>query len=470
MPRVLPVLLRVPLLSRRRGWLAGAALLGVAAMAPPATAVAASAARPPNVITILADDMGWFDWGHKGLAIDTPNLDRLAQEGVRLQQFYSSSPICSPARAGLLTGRYPHSVGVPELASPVARGAVPVLALQHAAVTIPEALRPLGYRSALVGKWHLGFHSDNWPRTHGFDYFWGSLLGTPGFWEPLETYENETPITVHGYFTDRITDQAVAFVRESAARPFFLFLSYNAPHYPLEAPAALVYKYRRRFSEQGLFAVYAAMIERMDAGIGRVLATLDELKLAGDTLVVFSSDNGPSPEANHYGLAGARLSAGPLREHKFSVHEGGIRVPFIARWPGRIPAQTQRGGPGILMDLLPTFLEAVGLPAASWPKVDGESLLPLLKGEAFERKAALHWETQNNAAVREGDWKLVHRFWEERPRLYQLANDMGEDNDLAAQYPDRVARMMTLHAEWKQRSYPNPIPRITQPTGRFPQR
>lgn len=298
-----------------------------------------------NVIMILADDLGWADVGDSS-RIDTPNLDKLAAEGIRLTSFYSSATMCSPARAAFLTGRYPHSVGMPDLASPAPRNNTPVLSLDHAAVTIPEALKPHGYKSMLAGKWHLGHHKENWPRKHGFDHFWGSLIGTPGFYDVKEAYHNETPVRVESYFTDEITDKAVDFVRGQGRNPFFLYVAYNAPHYPLEAPAELVYKYRHRYPDDGLFAIYAAMIERMDAGIGRILQSLDSAGISENTLIVFSSDNGPSAEPRTYGLPGARISAGPLRDHKYSVHEGGytrsIHCPLAGEDPGR--SCTERAG------------------------------------------------------------------------------------------------------------------------------
>lgn len=423
------------------------------------SAVAAET-RPPHVLMILADDLGWADLGHDGSKIDTPNLDRLAKDGVKLTRFYSSAPMCSPTRAALLTGRYPHSVGMPELASPTARGNIPVLTLSHEAVTIPEALKPSGYRSVLVGKWHLGHPSAAWPRTHGFDEFWGSLIGTPMFWQPKETYHNETPIEVRGHYTDALTQVAIEQLEKAKAggTPLFLYLAYNAPHYPLEAPAELVYKYRRRFAKAGLFAVYAAMVEHLDAGIGRVLAALERLGMANDTLVVFTSDNGPSAEPNSYGPEGAGISNGPLREYKFSTHEGGVRVPFLARWPGRIPAGAVRTEPGITMDLMPTFLEAAGV--AARPEMHGRSLLPLLTGGTFTRPEALHWENQHNAAVRQGPWKLVHQFWAKQPFLYRVDEDEGEQRDLAARHPDKVKDLLSLHEQWKARHYPNPVPRV----------
>jgi arylsulfatase A-like enzyme len=433
-----------------------------------------SAAEPkPNIIMILADDLGWADLGHDGSQIDTPNLDRLAREGVKLTHYRSSAPMCSPTRAALLTGRYPHSVGVPELASPDVRGNVPILALDHAAITIPEALKPAGYRSSLVGKWHLGHARENWPRTHGFDFFWGSLIGTPRYWDVKETYDNETPVDVagRGYYTDQLATKAVEFIHRDAAtgKPFFLYLAFNAPHYPLEAPAELVYKYRRRFPDRGLFAIYAAMVERLDTGIGRVLAALDELKLAQNTLLVFTSDNGPSAEPYSFGPEGADISNGPHRGHKFGTTEGGLRVPFLARWPGQIPAGTVRSGVAITMDLLPTFLAAAGVTPAASHEIHGQSLLSLFRGEPYARTGALHWENQQNYAVHDGDWKLVKRGWENQARLYRPAEDLGEDHNLAEKFPAKVAELTAKHDAWRKRHYPNAVPPLVKRTfGNFP--
>ena len=432
---------------------------------------AAAVDRPPNILIILADDMGWADLGQDGSKIDTPNLDRLAKEGVKLTRFYASAAMCSPTRAALLTGRYPHSVGMPELASQTARGKVPVLALAHAATTLPEALKPAGYRSVIVGKWHLGFGPKDGPIHHGFDEFWGSLLGTPMFWQVKGTMHNDQPIEVQGgHYTDLLTSKAIEYLRRevSADRPLFMYLAYNAPHYPLEAPAELVYKYRRRFSDRGLFAVYAAMVEHMDQGIGRVLATLDDLGAAANTLVIFTSDNGPSAETNSYGPEGADHSNGPLRGYKFGTHEGGIRVPFLARWPGRLPAGSVRDTPAITMDILPTALAVANVKPPAVQEIHGTSILPLLRGESFSRQGALHWENQHNAAVLAGDWKLVHRFYRE-PMLYRVSEDISESRDLAAQHPEKVKELLALHAQWRARHYPSPIERqMTRSSYMFP--
>ena len=413
-----------------------------------------------NVIVILADDLGWADVGADSPRIATPHLDRLAKEGVKLTAFYSSATMCSPARAALLTGRYPHSVGMPDLASPVPRNNVPVLSLDHEAITVPEALKDHGYKSMLAGKWHLGHHSRNWPRTHGFDEFRGSLIGTPGFYDVKEAYINETPVKVEKYFTDHISDEAVDFIVQQKTNPFFLYLAYNAPHYPLEAPAELVYKYRMRYPQDGLYAIYAAMVERMDQGIGRVMDALDSLGISDNTLIMFTSDNGPSAEPRTYGLPGARISAGPLRDHKYSTHEGGIRVPFIARWPGKIPAGIVRNEPAIMMDIMPTLLEACGIRFAKRGDFHGTSILPMLQNKPFKQERALHWEDQYNFAVRLGDWKVVRRFFDAQPRLYKIAADAGEDRDLAAAHPKILSGLLAEHDRWRKEIYPQRIPSV----------
>ena len=453
--------------SRRDFLKTTCAMLGASALGA-AGAGAASTGKPPNIVMILADDLGWADVGHDLSKIDTPNLDRLESEGMKLTQFYASAPICSPTRAALLTGRYPHSVGMPAIASPEVRGNVPILSLSHDAVTIPQALKSAGYISMLSGKWHLGHPKGNRPGDYGFDEFWGSLAGTPGYYHVKDAYHNETPIEVDGYFTDRITDKAIAFIERNFRKPFFVYLSYNAPHYPLEAPEELIAKYEKVY-DHPLFPVYAAMVERLDYGIGRVLNELDRRGLSENTIVVFTADNGPSPQSSSYGISGARISAGPLREHKMSTHEGGIREPFFARWPGHIPAGVVRDEAATVMDLMPTFLDAAGVtPKENW-KMHGRSIMPLLKGSPYRRKESLHWETENNYAVLKGDWKLVRQFWFDRPFLYNIEQDLSEQHDLARKYPEKVAELEALHEEWVRRCYPNPLPRLTRRSnGRFP--
>lgn len=422
----------------------------------------------PNVIVILADDLGWGDITTTKQRISTPSINKLAVEGIRLTNFHASSSLCSPTRASFLTGRYPHSVGVPDLASPNVRGDVPIFGLSHDVVTLPQALKPLGYTSMLAGKWHLGYYKENWPRKYGFDEFWGSLIGTPNYWEVDETYHNEDPVKVDKYFTDWITDKSLDFIHKEKDKPFFLYLAFNAPHYPLEAPSKLVTKYRKKFPEDGLYAIYAAMVERMDYNIGRLITELNRLNILDNTLIVFTSDNGPSAELNSYGLPGAKISRGPLNGHKFSMYEGGIRVPFIAVWPGKIPKGTERSEIAVTMDLMPTILEAVG-GKTQHSELDGISLMPLFTNQSYQRYQSLHWENIYNMAVIQGEWKLVHQFWEPEPHLFHLAKDITEKNDLAKENPSMVKELMAAHENWVKTKYPNPIPRQKErPMHRIP--
>jgi arylsulfatase A-like enzyme len=211
-----------------------------------------------------------------------------------------------------------------------------------------------------------------------------------------------------------------------------------------------------------LYAIYAAMIEQMDNGIGKIMRALDSLGLAENTLVVFSSDNGATAEPLSYGLAGAKISNGPLKEYKYSAHEGGIRVPFLARWPGKIPAGIVRNEVAITMDLLPTFLEACNIKPANDHEIHGISILPLLMNKTFERKQSLHWQNQFNMAVRIGKWKLVHQYFADRPYLYDMGADISEQHDLSARYPKVVEELQAMHAAWIKKFYPNPIPNATQ--------
>lgn len=425
-----------------------------------ACALQGDSSPPQNILVILADDMGWADL-EPASNIDTPHLNQLAKEGVSLSRFYASAPICSPTRAALLTGRYPHSVGMPQLAAPEARPGNPKLSLDHSAVTIPEVLKARNYQSVLIGKWHLGYDPSSWPRTHGFDEFWGTLAGQSNYYDVEGIYHNESPIQITGYYTDAITDKAIDYLKtHEANQPIFMFLSYTAPHSPLEAPEELVDKYRAIY-EDGLFAIYAAMVEQLDKGIGRVLSTVDDLGLRENTLIMFMSDNGPSAEHKAYGPIGADISNGPLRGWKFSTYEGGIRVPCIARWPGRIPPGLQRGEVAVTMDVLPTILDAINMPVPENMEIHGNSLMPLLTGKAYSRTDAIHWETKHNMAVIRGDWKLVHQFWTE-PKLYNLKSDISEARDLSDQYPEIVSEMVKLHSAWKSKHYPNPVARITK--------
>lgn len=510
--------------------------VGALELIEPAAARAQAAARP-NIVLIMADDLGFSDLGSYGGEIPTPNLDRLAAEGVRFTQFYNAAR-CSPTRASLLTGRAPHAVGIGHLNGP---GIYPG-DLDRGTPTVAELLREAGYATYMTGKWHVTpwpGPGHNHPRRRGFDRFYGILASIRSYYSPPSLMRDEEPLPPPDgdyHFTDAVSDAAAAFVREhDASKPFFLYVAHAAPHWPIHAREADVVRHveryragwdavrrarHRRLSELGLLAaslaprdervapwesaapkewlarrmaVYAAMVEQMDRGIGKVLDALERRGLAKDTLVLFLSDNGgcaeeigpegralhfprrtrdgrdvrlgngteilPGPEDTYasYGLEWAHASNTPFRLFKSFVHEGGIATPFIARWPGAIRPGTIRRQIGHVIDLLPTLLAAAG--AASPPR-EGKDLF---HGDAAQPRT-LFWEHEGNRAVRRGDFKLVavHEGpWE----LYDLAKDRTELKDLAASRPGLVRELASLYDAWAARSGVRPWTEPQTPIG-----
>lgn len=424
------------------------ALLSAAVWAGPAP----PGASKPNVVLIMTDDLGWADLGSYGAKdISTPNLDRLAREGVRFTDFYANGPLCTPTRAALMTGRYQQRYGldlaIPERGNPGADRGLPA-----DGKTLPKWLKDAGYATALVGKWHLGYRQEFSPNAHGFDYFFGLKGGFHDYYRHYDAYqrpdlwENDAPAEKEGYSTDLITAHAVSFIEKHAGRPFFIDVAYNAPHWPFQKPDAPEVAADRAHPQRadgtlaGSRADYVAMVERMDRGVGELLKTLDRLGLAHDTLVIFTNDNG-----------GEWLSSSaPLFHRKWTLWEGGIRVPTILRWPGRVaPGQTSER-PGITMDLTATILAAAGAPQATG--LEGIDLIPALTGPAPADARQIFWRTHTRSrpqkAVREGDWKLVvdgHQAF-----LFNLRTDPGERNDLAYRHPDIMERLRRAHADWEQ--------------------
>ncbi len=418
----------------------------------------------PNVVLFLVDDLGWKDLGCQGSPVfETPHADRLAAEGVRLTQAYAACPVCSPSRAALLTGRTPARVGVtghitatlrhryPETGRIVPPNDRMFLALEEK--TLAEALGEAGYASASMGKWHLGSEA-YWPDKHGFGLniaghthgspssYWFPYLNPAQAWNPrMENMQGGRP---GEYLTDRLTDEAVAFIRANREKPFFLYLSHYAVHTPLQAPTALTAKYRRKPATalEGVDPVYAAMVEKTDDSLGRVLAALDELGLADNTLVIFTSDNG--------GLLEATTNR-PLRAGKGFLYEGGVRVPLILRLPGRLPAGAESDAPSIGHDLFPTILAAAGVAPPSARALDGENLLPWLEGtQATPDERELFWyyphyspqAKQPGAALRRGRWKLIEHYDPPGTELYDLEADPGETADASAVHPGRRDAML----------------------------
>ena len=490
----------------------------------------------PNILIILADDMGYSDIGSYGAEIRTPNLDALAAGGLRFRQYYNNAK-CSPTRASLLTGLYPHEAGMGDLASGAPRAPGPYQGYLPAhSATIAEVLRTAGYRTYMSGKWHVGDLPEHWPHSRGFDRYFGLISGATSFFELLREPGRSRqmvredrlwePTDVGFYATDAYNDYAAERIREHRRdypdRPFFLYVAHTAPHFPLHALPEDIARYEgtytagwddvraeryHRMRRLGiiderypyperpagvpawadaekkdewarLMAVYAAMIDRMDQGIGRILRALEETDTRENTLVLFLSDNGATAEAvASRGLndptvpIGARgsyvaylepwahVSNTPFRLYKNWVHEGGIITPLIASWPRGI---TQPGrlaeSPGHVIDLMPTALELAGmrypttLQGHSLHPLAGRSLVPAFGGGAVERQAPLYWAYGGNWAIRDGDWKLAHdRRHPDRVELFNLRDDPAEQRDRAAQHPARVAGLRAAWQIWAER-------------------
>jgi arylsulfatase A-like enzyme len=424
------------------------ALLAILAAAVPVAAQAPSSR--PNVILIITDDVGYGDLGSYGAPdIKTPNIDSLARNGTRLTDFYAA-PNCSPTRAMLISGRYQQRYRI-ENPLPAARTAME-LGLPATGRTLPQLLKNNGYRTGLVGKWHLGYKPEFSPNAHGFDYFFGFKSGLIDYYQHTDQtgehdlFENAQPTHVTGYSTDLFTERSVKFIEQNANQPFFLEVAFNAAHWPFQVPDhPSTAPDNARFVQPqedptNTRRDYAAILERADQGVGKILATLDRLGLARNTLVIYTQDNG-----------GEWLSRNaPLFHRKSSVWEGGIRVPAIFRWPGRIPAGKTSSQVGIMMDMTATILAVTNSPVPAAARLEGINLLPQLEG-APRTERTLFWRITGPArrqrAVRQGDWKLLLDAG--NAMLYNLANDVGERNDLASQRSDIVRKLFPLITQWE---------------------
>ncbi len=523
----------------------------------------------PNIILIMSDDMGFSDIGCYGGEIQTPNLDKLAAHGLRFSQFYNTGRCC-PTRASLLTGLYPHQAGIGHMTSdyglPAYQGD-----LNKQCLTIAEALKPAGYRTYMSGKWHVtpvhaGKEPDrhNWPLQRGFDRFYGTIHGAGSFFDPNTLTRDNTYITPENdpdyqpegtwYYTDAISDNTVRHIREHAAnnpdQPFFHYVAYTAAHWPMQALPQDIAKYEGKYDhgyapireariaklkelgllpdhwspaplvgdwdkvklkdwESACMEVYAAMVDNMDQGIGRIVRALDETKQLDNTLILFLQDNGgcaegfgrgqvvgplerpaaptlpplgkdtlqhdmvPSqsrdgyplrrgdgvipgfPETEiGYGRDWANVSNTPFREYKHFVHEGGISTPLIAHWPkGIAKTNSWNNEPSHLIDIMATALDLSG---ATYPKdktpVEGVSLKPAFQSAPLHRPTPLFWEHEGNRALRDGQWKLVAKGVKSPWELYDMKQDRTESHNLAAQHPDRVAQMTSEWQSWADRA------------------
>ena len=405
----------------------------------------------PNFVFILADDLGYADLGcYGGRGRCSPVLDRLAKQGLRFTQGYANSSVCSPTRFALMTGRWQHRLrgGADEpIRSGPARGD-PRLGLPPAHPTLPSLLRDAGYATALVGKWHLGFPPHFGPLKSGYQEFFGALSGGLDYFTHKDTagfhdlYEGEKEVHRKGYLTDLFTDRAVEFLGRRRKQPFLLSLHYNAPHWPWEtrSDAAEARRIDKIYHfDGGSLATYLTMIRQMDEGIGRVLSALKRLGLDKNTLVVFTSDNG-----------GERYSdTWPLVGKKMDLLEGGIRVPYIVRWPGVVKPGGVTAQPAITMDWVATFLDAAGVaPDRNYP-LDGKSLLPVLKNPKKTFARELYWKMlfREQKALRAGDWKYFSV--EGNEFLYNLASDERERANWGKRAPKRLDELRAKYLEWE---------------------
>jgi arylsulfatase A-like enzyme len=426
----------------------GVVILWYFALLTSGLSVASADDRPPNFIIIVADDLGYGDLGVYGNpVIRTPNLDRMASEGVRLTSFYAVASTCTPSRAALMTGRYPIRSGLIRVLHPREKFGMP-----HSEITLAEALKDRGYATACIGKWHLGDLSGYWPNRHGFDFFFGLLYSNdmtlmPPNFHRLRLYSNQTPIespVVQQTLTQRYTAESLRFIEENKDRPFFLYLAHTMPHVPLSASK----EFRGR-SQAGL---YGDVVEELDWSAGQILGRLKKLGLDEQTLVVFTSDNGPAPSLGPR-LQGA--SSGPFRGWKRSRWEGGFRVPCIVRWPGHLPAGRVETGISTIMDFFPTLIQAAQGTIPLDRPLDGHNILPMLLGkQPSPYRAFYYFRGANILAVRSGSWKLHlprrdpgsnQVDWPGgRPaaELYDLQHDPSERNNLALTHPDIVASLI----------------------------
>jgi arylsulfatase A-like enzyme len=418
--------------------------------------------RPPNIVFILADDLGYGDLSCYGRPdYRTPRIDRLAQEGLRFTSNYTAGAVCSPTRVALMTGRYPARLPV-GLAEPLRSGDESV-GLPSAHPTPASLLKGEGYDTALIGKWHLGFLPEHGPLRHGFDEFYGILSGGVDYFShrdpsgKLDLHEGNVTIDQAGYMTDLLTDRAVQYIGRRRAAPFYLALHYTAPHWPWEGPGDSVASRRYRsvadtvknrfvrgYADGGSRQVFAAMVGRLDEGVGRVLGALEDGDRSRDTFVVFTSDNG-----------GERFSYNwPASEGKVSLREGGIRVPAIVRWPGRVPAGRSTDQTVITMDWTATMLALAGASADPRYPLDGMDLLPLCQGRPVRFDRTLFWRTLREEAVRQGAWKYLRSGKDEL--LFDIFNDPGERADLAAYQPELLARLRGQFRDWSAGMLPRP--------------
>lgn len=421
-----------------------------------------AAERQPNVIVIMTDDQGSGDMGCYGASdLETPNMDAIAARGVRFTQFYSGAPVCSPSRAALLTGRYPLHAGLATNAGSQHGGK----GLPGERVTMAEMFKAAGYTTAHIGKWHLGYTEDEMPNAQGFDHSFGHMGGCIDnfshffYWQGPNVHDlwrNGVEVFYPGhYFADLMVDEASKFIEDHRDKPFFIYFAINMPHYPYQGDVKWLERYKDLPYPRNL---YAAFLSSCDERIGALMKKLDDLQLRSQTIVVLQSDNGHSTEERaHFGGG----SAGPYRGAKFSLFEGGMRLPGMISWPGRLPEGEARGQMVHSCDWLPTLAELCGVKVLN-AEIDGKSIVPVIRSsDAASPHEVLHWQVggkRGQWAVRQGRWKLIGNVQDtsggalspEDKRLFlsDLETDLGETSNHAKDYPDIVAQLTKLHEAW----------------------
>jgi len=445
----------------RRELLAGMGAMGLLGLS---AFTRGSEVEKPNFVFILMDDLGWMDVSCYGSKFyETPNIDRLASQGMKFTSAYAACPVCSPTRASILTGKYParlqltdwipgHKRENPKLLTPEFYQELPLRE-----TTIAERLKSAGYVSASIGKWHLG-REPYYPDKQGFDLnFGGTHQGSQKSYFYPYGILNITIGTEGEYLTDRLTTEAEKFIEANKDRPFFLYLSHYAVHTPLAGKPEKVEKYKKKV-KPGMDQnnpVYAAVIESVDESVGRIMAKLDDLKLADNTVVIFFSDNG--------GLLDVTSNA-PLRLGKGHLYEGGTRDPLIVRWPGKVKPGSLCDTPMISTDFFPTMLEMAGIKGTC---PDGVSIMPLLRQKGSIERKTFYWHYPHyhrctpGGAIRDGDWKLIEFFEDGHVELYNLKDDLSETTDLAAKMPEKAEELRKKLADWRKSvdaSMPTPNP------------
>ncbi|QDV84943.1 sulfatase-like hydrolase/transferase [Planctomycetes bacterium TBK1r] len=422
------------------------------------------AAEKPNIIVIMADDMGYADAGFTGSKeILTPNLDALAASGVVFRQGYANHPFCGPTRAALLSGRYQHRIGFET--NPAFDPSNPIMGIDPDVTLFPKRLQNAGYVTGCVGKWHLGAAEPFHPNNRGFDYFYGFLGGGHDYFQidltkPVkEGYlqgltRNDKPATFDGYLTTALSRDAARFVNDHKDKPFFLYVAYNAPHAPLQAPAEDIERYKHIPDKKR--RTYAAMVDVMDRGIGEVITAVEKNGLRDNTLVFFLSDNG-GPQASKQKPGKWNGSSNqPFRGGKGDLYDGGVHVPFIASWPAKIPAGTSFDSPVISIDISRTAVAAAGGSPGGKQAMEGVDLLPFVSGDqGGVPHEALYWRSGTKWSVLAADGtKQVQDNESDTPQLFFLPDDVSETNDLIASQPDRSKALRESWERWDEANVP----------------